>query len=145
MQTRFVRFLVVSALAVAGLTGCSDHQDESEANRQGVGAECAANNECQNGLVEREDVVDAVEQQQCLTEFSGGYCGIKNCQAHSDCPDGSLCVAHDNGSNYCFLMCIDKEDCNYHRSADNQANCVSSIVFVDDSVTSKACVPPSGS
>jgi hypothetical protein len=135
---------IICLTLVLSMVGCSDGHDENEANQKGVGAECVANDECLNGIPDGADIVADVEYQQCLTEFSGGYCGLKDCTAHSDCPEGSLCVVHDNGSHYCFLTCKDKADCNIHRSSTNEANCVSSIVFIDESVTSKACVPPSG-
>ncbi len=144
MRKMGVSFFIMCSFLVFGTMGCGNDQAENEANQKGVGAQCTASNECLNGVMDGEDIMEDAEFQQCLTEFSGGYCGVKDCQSHSDCPQGSLCVVHDNGSNYCFLTCDDKLDCNIHRSAANEANCVSSVVFVDDSFTSKACVPPSG-
>ena len=94
----------VLSLAVACLvaSGCSD---ENEANRRGVGATCDSANLCSE------------EGQVCLTEFAGGYCGVSGCLHDSDCPGGSACVTEDNQVNYCFLTCVDKADCNLHRSA----------------------------
>ena len=62
---------------------------------------------------------------------------------NADCPLGSSCVAHDDGTNYCFLTCIDKPDCNLTRPVEVEANCSSSITFVDGKTEKKACVPPS--
>lgn len=123
---------------VAGLcAGCGDDSSGgsssgSEADRHGVGAECAANTDCTE------------EGQLCLTQFKGGYCGVEDCTADADCPDGSACVAHVDGKNYCFLLCTDKTECNTNRTVDNEANCSSSITFVEDNMNKKACVPPSG-
>jgi hypothetical protein len=75
--------------------------------------------------------------------FKGGYCGLKGCEADADCPAGSGCVAHDDGENYCFLLCTEKPQCNYTRPPDIESNCVSNIDFVDGQKSSKACVPPS--
>ena len=55
------------------------------------------------------------------------------------------CVAHDDGKNYCFRLCSTKEECNANRDAANEANCSSSITFVEGKTSSKACVPPSAS
>jgi len=92
-------------------------------------AECTSNDECP-------------EDQTCLTEFKGGYCGFKGCDEDADCPAETMCVRED-GENYCFLMCEDKVECNAARTADNEANCANNIDPVDDN-DSKACVPPSG-
>ena len=56
---------------------------------------------------------------------------------------GSACVAHTDGKNYCFLICTDKSQCNVNRAADVEANCSSSVVFVEGKLNVKACVPPS--
>ncbi|MEO5769671.1 MAG: hypothetical protein ABIS92_15065 [Polyangia bacterium] len=43
-----------------------------------------------------------------------------------------------------LAMAADKAECNLHRSADNESNCVGKVMFVDSSRTAgKACVPPS--
>jgi hypothetical protein len=66
------------------------------------------------------------------------------CTLDTDCPAGAACVMHDDGVNYCFRLCADKPECNRHRSLDNEANCSSSITFIDPARTEgKACVPPS--
>ena len=46
------------------------------------------------------------------------------------------------GTNYCFLVCNEKEDCNQNRSGENEANCSSNITRVGGG-SEKACVPPS--
>ena len=72
--------LVAFALCV-GLFACGD--DDGEADFLGVGAECTATDECN---------VD--NDQECLSEFAGGYCGIRDCQSDLDCPEDAGCVAH---------------------------------------------------
>jgi hypothetical protein len=74
---------------------------------------------------------------------AAGYCGVSACVADSDCPDGSACVQHVDGNQYCFRLCADKAECNRHRALDAEANCSASIEFVNASRTEKACVPPS--
>jgi hypothetical protein len=53
-------------------------------------------------------------------------------------------VTHDDGINYCFLVCVDKIDCNLGRTPANESNCVSNVNLVDSPQKVKACVPPSG-
>jgi hypothetical protein len=116
------------AAAIATVSSC-----DSAANQVGVGAACIANADC------------TTEGQICLTDFKGGYCGEKGCTKHADCPDGSLCVT-EGTANYCFLTCDSKDTCNANRTADNEANCSSSVTYVEDAPAgSKSCVPPSGS
>lgn len=117
------------ALFVWCLSSCG-----SDADDLGIGAQCAGNDEC-----------DADTDQVCLTNFSGGYCGLAGCTADADCPEDSACITHDDAVNYCFRTCSDKPDCNANRDADNEANCSSSAVFVEGANGRKACVPPSGS
>ena len=118
------------AIALVAITlGCDD--DEPEADRLGVGAECAGDEDC------------AEAGQVCLRQFKGGYCGVDGCQNHDDCPAGSACVAHDNGEDYCFRVCTAKADCNRNRSAENESNCSANVVFLGED-RGKACVPPSG-
>jgi hypothetical protein len=112
-------------LVLAG--GCSG---ENEANRRGVGSECAVTDDCSE------------KGQVCLTEFKGGYCGVSDCAHDEDCPAGSACVTDDNQTNYCFLVCGDKVDCNLHRSVDNESSCTSSLAFVDGAMNRKVCRPP---
>jgi hypothetical protein len=120
---------ILCALAVvAGICGCGS--SKSEAIRRGVGAECSMNTDCTES------------GQVCLTEFKGGYCGVSACLHDADCPAGSACVTEDNQINYCFLICVDKPDCNPHRSLDNESGCVSSLTFVDGAANRKVCRPP---
>lgn len=126
------RFLIpyIVCVAIIGIFGfplsCGGG---SEADDQGVGAECTTADDCDEG-------------QECLA-FKGGYCGIEDCVDDDDCPDGSLCVAHTDGTDYCFLVCDDKSDCNINRSAEDESNCSANIVFVESHPNTKACVPPS--
>lgn len=122
--------LVFSALL---LPACGDDDDEglSPAQLHGVGAACDDDADCYVGET----------QLQCLP-FKGGYCGLEGCRADDECPAGSLCVSHDDGSNYCFLSCVEKVECNYTRPAEEESNCSSNIVFADGKKSSKACVPP---
>jgi hypothetical protein len=117
-------------IAAFGLAACGDDEG-TEADRAGVAAQCASTEDCS-------------EATECLTAFKGGYCGIQGCEANADCPAGSACVAHDDGNNYCFRICADKAECNLNRSPDNEANCSSSVTFVEADFSAKACIPPSG-
>ena len=116
-------------LACAGLVACGG---ETEADRLGVGAACEDVSECADDIA------------QCLDQFKGGYCGIDGCEEDLDCPEGSACIAHTDGTNYCFRVCVDKAECNRHRAPENESNCSSNIDFVDGAMGRKACVPPSG-
>jgi hypothetical protein len=124
-------FLAFALLGIP-VAGCDDDSDGSEADRLGVGAECTADTDC------------TTEGTSCLTQFKGGYCGLENCKGDADCPQGSACVTHDDGANYCFLVCTDKVDCNVNRDVEDESNCVGNVLFVDNTTASKACVPPSG-
>ena len=120
--------LVICVMCLPLLAACGGN----EADRLGVGAECASTDQC-----------DSETDQICLTNFAGGYCGIQGCVDDTDCPDSSGCVAHDDGVNYCFRVCLDKSECNANRSVDNESNCASNVTFVDGTMGRKACVPPS--
>jgi hypothetical protein len=100
----------------------------SPAQQSGVGRECSSNANCNPGQI-------------CLN-FKGGYCGLRDCLRDADCPLGSACVAHTDGVNYCFLICTDKSQCNYTRPQ-FEANCSSTITFVEPPGKGKACIPPS--
>lgn len=110
-------------LAVAG---CGD--GSTPAIREGIGAACAAIEDCADAL-------------NCLTNFAGGYCGLSDCTSNADCLEGAICVDHE-GTNYCFLTCLDKIDCNENRPVESESNCSSNITRVDGG-SEKACVPPS--
>ena len=121
-----VRFAVIALIAIGFGFACG-----SDADDLGVGAQCTGDNQC-----------DADTMQKCLN-FKGGYCGIMGCMHDVDCPDLSACIAHTDGMNYCFRVCVDKPDCNANRDVENEANCSSSVTFVDGTMGRKACVPPS--
>jgi hypothetical protein len=122
-------FFAICALLLGAMAACGG--DASEADKLGVGAQCTKDDDCTE------------TGQSCLTEFKGGYCGISGCTSNQDCPEASLCVTHDNGTNYCFRSCLEKAECNRNRSGENESNCSSSITFVDEATKGKACVPPS--
>lgn len=120
---------LILSITLLALIACSDDNADS----LGVAAQCTVSDDCntENG-------------QECLLDFKGGYCGIEGCLRNLDCPADAACVAHDNGTNYCFRTCTDKAQCNENRDAENEANCSSNITFVDnDQDGVKACVPPS--
>ncbi len=130
--------LAGAVVGTMGASSCGDDDGATAADRIGVGAECANTEACPEVQFDDETV-----QLRCITEFKGGYCGIQGCQADADCPDGSACVSHDDGQSYCFRICAEKVECNRNRTSDNEANCSSSIEFVDPARSTKACVPPS--
>ena len=131
--------IFLAAMMGLFMLGCGDDDgDENEADEVGVGAQCETSADC----LQPED--DAGMPQECLTQFKGGYCGIEDCASNEDCPEGSACVDHDDGQEYCFRTCNEKSECNVNRSEDVESNCSSNIEFVDDTTTGKACVPPSG-
>ncbi len=122
---------VLCPLVIAVLTlGCGD--GGTEAQRRGVGAACDDTHECTE------------TGQACLTQFKGGYCGVAGCTTDATCPPGSACVTHDDGMNYCFLVCNVKADCNRSRAVDVEANCSSTAVVVEEPNDRKICSPPSG-
>lgn len=126
---RTLALLTLPCLVLA-TAACGD--DDGAIDRR-IGAECTVPADCDDGD-------DQTLPLECLTEFAGGYCGETDCVDSTDCPDGSVCVTYE-GANYCFLTCVDKPDCNPHRSVDNESNCSSNVSAVDSS--SKVCVPPS--
>jgi hypothetical protein len=114
----------LAAVLVVVSLGCGNDADDER-----IGAECTSSGQCEN------------EELTCLTQFKGGYCGASGCMADADCVEGSICVAQ-GGTNYCFRTCTDKEECNEHRSVENESNCSSNITRVGGG-SEKACVPPS--
>ena len=66
-----VMYVCCGLLLFGAAAGCGD-DGGTEADRLGVGAECTASEGC--------DVVDEIELE-CLTEFKGGYCGLKGQRA----------------------------------------------------------------
>ena len=134
--------LLVSLLLVLG---CADEEENapSEADQLGVGAQCSADADCNPpDDTDSGAGTDGDPVLRCLPQFKGGYCGLEACMVDTDCPDASACVAHTDGANYCFRLCVDKGECNYNRDADNESNCSANIVFTDGGA-GKACVPPS--
>jgi hypothetical protein len=124
--------LSVAALSQEACGGDDNDAGLSEAQRHGVGAACTADVDCFVG-----------DTHLVCLPFKGGYCGHEGCQGSADCPPGSACVTHDDGNNYCFLLCTDKPQCNITRPVEIEANCSSNITFADTTKDSKACVPPS--
>jgi hypothetical protein len=122
-----VALMTTVALAISSCGG-----DGTEADRAGVGAACSKAEDCPK------------EANQCLA-FKGGYCGLEGCQKDQDCPSGSACVAHTDQKAYCFLICVEKIDCNRNRPAEIESNCSSNVTFVSGNKGIKACVPPSSS
>jgi hypothetical protein len=129
MNYRLTRNAAFYLAALILSVGCGD--DDTAADRAGVGAECSDSDDCYR------------EEQICLLQFKGGYCGLADCTADDDCPAGSACVAHDDGTNYCFRICVSKAECNRNRSVENEANCSADVEFVSKTKEQKACVPPS--
>lgn len=127
-MTPWIRTTAIAVgLLLASCSGCGN-----EADNIGVGAECSTNDDC------NQDDGD----QQCLSQFKGGYCGLEGCDSDDDCPEAAACVTHE-GANYCFRVCVDKEECNENRSDEFLSNCSSSVTFADGSKDGKACLPPS--
>ena len=120
--------ILCAFVVMAAACGCGSNA--SEAIRRGVGAECNASLTC------------AESTQACLTEFKGGYCGVSGCLRDTDCPQGSACVTDDGQTNYCFLICADKPECNVNRTLDNESSCTSSLTFIDGTMNRKVCRPP---
>lgn len=116
-------------ICIIGLcvTACNDG---TQADELGIGAQCASDEDC-------------AEDQQCLAQFKGGYCGLIDCARDEDCPEASSCITHDDGKNYCFRQCAEKTECNENRDADFESNCSSNITRVDPDNKLKACIPPS--
>lgn len=119
---------ILCVLGIAVICGCGS--GGTEAIRRGVGAECQRDSDCTE------------TGQRCLTDFKGGYCGISPCTHDTNCPQGSACVTEDNGANYCFLVCVDKTECNSNRSVANESSCNSSLTFADGTMGRKVCRPP---
>lgn len=133
MRNRTITVIALFTVLASFLAcGSEDSDGLTEAQKHGVGAACTKDADCFVGDT----------ALKCLS-FKGGYCGLEGCQGDADCPAGSGCVAHDDGSSYCFLLCTDKPQCNYTRPAEIESNCVSNVDFVDGKNGRKACVPPS--
>ncbi|MBO6934751.1 MAG: hypothetical protein JJ863_07245 [Deltaproteobacteria bacterium] len=133
------RLLIPSCLALVCAAACGD--DGGDADRVGIAAVCTADEDCRDFELPDGGVV----QLQCLTQFKGGYCGVPDCLSSAECPLNSICVAHDDGRNYCFRVCDNKPECNVNRPADDEANCSSSFDWAvpAEDAGEKACIPPS--
>jgi hypothetical protein len=131
---------LLTLLSALSLSACGD--EGNDADRLGVGAECTETADCPEVQIAGDA---GIQQLECLPDFKGGYCGLVNCVDSLGCPDGSLCVAHTDGENYCFRTCADKAECNLRRGAGNESNCSSSFDLADpaEPKTLKACIPPS--
>lgn len=129
------RLIVISSLAALALSACNSG---NEADRVGVGASCSVDGDCP----ELECDVEPCPELVCLTQFTGGYCGLSDCVDDADCPFGSACVAHTDGEQYCFRICLNKPECNRNRGPDEESNCSSSVDFIVEQ-DARACVPPS--
>lgn len=130
----------LSLLALTTLfIGCGN--DGSEADRLGIASTCELDEDCQSFTNADGELI----QLRCLTEFNAGYCGLPDCVSSADCPPNALCVAHDDGNNYCFRVCDEKPECNRNRAPDVEANCSSSFDWAtaSDDNGEKACIPPS--
>ena len=123
------RLTLMLALAFV-LPACGDDDDPADA--LGIGAACTATSKCG-------------DNQSCLTQFKGGYCGSVDCKSNDDCPGSSACVVHDDGKSYCFRTCTDKIQCNANRDVTVESNCVGSVTFASGKKEGKVCEPPSGS
>src|SRR3954454_24517515 len=120
--------ILCAFVVCAAAWGCGGNS--SEAIRRGVGAECNATLTCTES------------NQSCLAEFKGGYCGVSACLHDTNCPQGSACVTDDGRTNYCFLICGDKPECNVNRTVENESSCTSSLTFIDGTMSRKVCRPP---
>jgi hypothetical protein len=119
----------ILALSLVLVMGCGDDGGDGIPPLS-VGSECTESSEC-----------DEDNGQTCLAGFKGGYCGIADCGASDQCPEGSGCALYENGVGYCFRTCVVSADCNDFRSADTEADCSESAPFLDDIADLMACVP----
>ncbi|MFH1436938.1 MAG: hypothetical protein ABIJ56_14615 [Pseudomonadota bacterium] len=127
--------LILCIAVLAWSAACDNGGGGSEAGDQLIGAECTGVENC-------DDDDPDTPALECVTGFKGGYCGRAGCTASLECPEGSLCAVVD-GSNYCFLVCTEKFQCNEHRTLENESNCSSNIDPVEGG-EEKLCIPPSG-
>ncbi len=122
-----------------------DDDGDTEADELGIASECDVDDDCPTVFILDTDGEEVEIQLQCLTQFTDGYCAIEDCDSAADCPEGSTCVAHEDGTNYCFRECDEKAECNANRDAESEANCSSNFDYADpdDDLGNKACIPPS--
>lgn len=80
----------------------------------GIGGPCIDDNDCMMG-------------QECITQFPGGYCTIRNCDPDNadSCPMGTVCLGGGGiGSFGCFVECMTAAEC---REAEGYACCGPSV------------------
>jgi hypothetical protein len=137
-----IRTVTVLGFLALATSGCGD-DDGNEADAVGIASICTTSADCPRAPSDAHD--GGVVQLVCLTQFTGGYCGLPDCAVSADCPRGAICVLHDDDATYCFRECLDKPECNRNRPVDLEANCSSSFDFNDpaDDTGQKACIPPS--
>jgi len=93
----------------------------------GIGADCGSADDCTGDL-------------ECLLDLLGGYCGKSGCGANADCPEGSRCVDHADGSQYCMRSCETETDCTFCRGSDVFATCSSDVDFVEADTSGSVCI-----
>lgn len=134
-----MKLRLLALIVGLGLVGCDD---ATEADRVGVAAQCTSTADCPTYTLPDSGTTNLT----CLTQFKGGYCGLQGCVSSLECPNGSICVHHTDGNNYCFRACVDRSECNANRSATDAANCSANFTWAvpaeDNGI--KACIPPSG-
>lgn len=140
--------LLSCPLLFVGCGGGNDGEDpngETEADDLGIAAECEVDDDCPEVVIAGLGGAGGKVQLKCLTQFEAGYCAIDDCESAADCPEGSTCVRHDDGVNYCFRECTQKTECNANRSSENEANCSANFDYARpaDDDGQKACIPPS--
>lgn len=132
---------LVLALAVVasslGLACSDDDPTPTEAEQLELGAHCMNDAQCDL----RAEGVDSEFRPICLDGFEGGSCGLLRCGMHDECPEGSACIGHDDGFNYCFALCDETADCNRHRADDVAAVCMEGMRSIGPDLGT-VCVPP---
>lgn len=93
----------------------------------GVGADCGSADDCTGDL-------------ECTLDLLGGYCSKTGCELNADCPEGSLCVDHSDGSSYCMKSCEAETDCTFCRGADVFATCSDEVTFMEADTTGSVCI-----
>lgn len=92
----------------------------------GLGASCEGEGDCDPGL-------------ECLTDFDGGHCGVRDCTANADCPQDGVCVTLGD-TNVCLRPCVAESDCTLCRGEDVGATCRDDVEYVETGMT-PVCVP----
>lgn len=94
----------------------------------GVGAACKATTDCADGLT-------------CELALQDGYCTVKDCTANAGCPEGTLCVTSETGTNYCMKSCQGPTDCTFCRGYNDDVACSAEVTFAEAGTTGSVCVP----